>query len=301
MILNKQRILKSARMCQAVFGMSKAEMDELLPVFHACLIAHRYALKKSRKRKVGGGRKGDLPTDEDKLFYILMYLKIYPTYDALSVLSDHARSKCGDSIQLLLPVLEKTLGRKLALPARNPRSLEEIFRRHPEIKDIFIDGTERPVQKPTNQKRKKKLYSGKKKGTMRKNIVVANHKRGILYLSKTKSGRRHDKRLFDKDYMARTIPDDVTAWVDTGFKGMETIHPNTQMPKKAAKKNPLTQTEKDNNRFISGMRIVAEHVNAGLKRLKAASDIYRNRLPNMDDRMTLVCAGLWNFHLGQTI
>lgn len=288
-------------MCQAVFGMSGEEMNELLPVFHECLIAHRHALKPDRKRKVGGGRKGDLPTDEDKLFYILMYLKIYPTYDALSVLADHQRSKCGDSIQLLLPVLEKTLGRKLALPARGPSSLEEIFRRHPEIKDIFIDGTERPAQKPTNQKRKKKLYSGKKKGTTRKNIVVANQKRGILYLSKTKSGRRHDKRVFDKDHIARTIPDDVTAWVDTGFKGMETAHPNTQMPKKATKKNPLTQAEKENNRFISSIRIVAEHVNAGLKRLKAAGDIYRNRLPNMDDRMTLVCAGLWNFHLGQTI
>lgn len=301
MILNKQRILKSARMCKAIFGMSKEEMDELLPVFHECLIAHRYALKRDRKRKVGGGRKGDLPTDEDKLLYVLMYLKIYPTYDALSVLADHARSKCGDSIQLLLPVLEKTLGRKLALPARNPSSLEEIFRRHPEIKDIFIDGTERPIQKPTKPKRKKKLYSGKRKGTMRKNIVIGNRKRGILYLSKTKSGRRHDKRVFDKDQVARIIPDDVTTWVDTGFKGIETIHPNTQSPKKATKKHQLTDTEKQDNRLISGIRIVAEHINAGLKRLKAASDIYRNRLPNMDDQMSFLCAGLWNFHLGQTI
>jgi hypothetical protein len=34
MILNKQRIFKSKRMCQAVFGMSQEEIDELLPVFH---------------------------------------------------------------------------------------------------------------------------------------------------------------------------------------------------------------------------------------------------------------------------
>lgn len=288
-------------MCQAVFGMSYEEITELLPVFHECLIAHRYALKKDRQRKVGGGRKGDLPTDEDKIFYILMYLKLYPTYDALSVIADHARSKCGDSVKLLLPVLEKTLGRKLALPARKPSTLEEIFRRHPEIKDVFIDGTERPVQKPKNQSKKKKLYSGKKKGTMRKNIVVANDRRAILYLSKTKSGRRHDKRLLDKDHLARSIPDDVTAWTDTGFKGMELRHPNMQTPKKATKHHPLTEADKQNNRLISGFRIISEHVNAGLKRLKAASDVYRNKLPNMDDQMNIVCAGLWNFHLGQTI
>lgn len=301
MILNKQRILKNPRMCQAIFGMSKEEIDELLAVFHECLIAHRYELTPHRKRKVGGGRKGDLPTDEDKLFFILMYLKIYPTYDALSVLSDHARSKCGDSVQLLLPVLEKTLGRKLALPARKPESLEEIFACHPEIKDAFIDGTERPVQKPRNQKKRKKLYSGKKKGTMRKNIIVSNEKRGILFLSKTKSGRRHDKRLFDKNHLARSIPKDVTVWTDTGLRGIESLHPNTVMPKKATKNHPLTEEDKQHNRIISGLRILSEHANAGLKRMKAAADIYRNRLPNMDDHMNLVCAGLWNFHLGQTI
>lgn len=301
MILNKQRILKNPRMCQAAFGMSKQEIEALLPVFHECLIAHRCELKPDRQRKVGGGRKGDLPTDEDKLFYILMYLKIYPTYDVLSVLSDHARSKCGDSVQLLLPVLEKTLGRKLVLPVRKASSLEEVFVRHPELKDVFIDGTERPIQKPKNHRRRKKLYSGKKKGTMRKNIIVADENCRILYLSKTRSGRRHDKRLFDKDHLGRSIPDDVTAWTDTGFKGMELIHSNTQMPKKATKKHPLLNEEKINNKLISGLRIIAEHANAGLKRLKAVSDIYRNRLPNMDDRMNLVCAGLWNFHLGQAI
>lgn len=301
MILNKHRILQSPRMCQAALGMSKEEIEALLPIFHECLIAQRYERKPDRKRKVGGGRRGDLPTDEDKLFYILMYLKIYPTYDVLSVLTDHARSKCGDSVQLLLPVLEKTLGRSLVLPVRKASSLEEVFARHPELKDVFVDGTERPIQKPKNQKRKKKLYSGKKKGTMRKNILVSTRKRGILYLSKTKSGRRHDKRLFDKDHLARSIPDDVTVWTDTGFKGMELIHPNTQMPKKATKKNSLTQSERDNNRLISGIRILSEHANAGLKRLKAACDIYRNRRPNMDDQMNLVCAGLWNFHLGQVV
>lgn len=301
MILNKQRILNSPRMCQAIFGMSKKEMAALLPVFHACLVAHRHELKPIRQRKVGGGRRGDLPTDEDKLFYILMYLKIYPTYDAMSVLADHARSHCGDSVKLLLPVLEKTLGRHLALPARNPRRLEEIFTSHPELKDVFIDGSERPVQKPVSQTRKKKLYSGKKKGTMRKNIIISTRERGIIYLSKTKSGRRHDKRLFDKEHVARIIPDGVTAWTDTGFKGIEFVHANTQMPKKAAKQHPLTSADRFSNRIISGIRVLSEHTNAGLKRLKAASDIYRNRLPNMDDRMNVVCAGLWNFHLGQVV
>jgi hypothetical protein len=112
---------------------------------------------------VGGGRKGDLPTDEDKLIFILLYFKLYPTYDALAVLTGHQRSKCSDSVFLLLPVLEKTLGRQLVLPARHGYSLEEIFRQNPELKDVFIDGTERRVNKPKKLKSRDKLYSGKKK------------------------------------------------------------------------------------------------------------------------------------------
>ena len=85
----------------------------------------------------------------------------------------------------------------------------------------------------------------------------------------------------------------------TGFLGMEKDHPNTQMPKKASKNHPLTEKDKQNNRIISGLRVVAEHAIGGIKRYKAAADIYRNRIPNTDDKLILVSAGLWNFHLEQ--
>lgn len=72
------------------------------------------------------------------------------------------------------------------------------------------------------------------------------------------------------------------------------------MPVKATKKKPLTAEQKENNRIISGIRILSEHAIGGMKRLKAASDVYRNRLPNLDDTFNLLAAGLWNFHLAQT-
>ena len=299
MIINKQRIIKSERICKAVFGMSYEEIQELLPVFKQCLLEHRYNLYPERIRKVGGGRKGDLPTDEDKLLYILMYLKIYPTYDVLSVLTDHQRSKCGDTVKLLLPVMEMVLKRKLVLPKRKVNSLEEVFKRCPELKDVFIDGAERPIQKPVNNKKKNKLYSGKKKTTTRKTIVVNDENKRILFMTPTKSGRRHDKRIIDKIGLARAIPEDVTIWTDTGFQGIQ--HANTIMPKKNTKKIKLTDKQKRDNGIISGIRIVSEHAIGGYKRFKAASDIYRNKLPNMDDKMSVICAGLWNFHLKQTI
>jgi len=301
MILNKQRIFCNQRMCKAMFGMSYEEIKELLPTFKQCLIEYRYELNPNRKRKVGGGRRGDLPTNQDKLLYILMYLKIYPTYDVLSVLSDHQRSKCGDSVKLLLPVLEKTLDRKLALPKRKARSLEEVFEKCPGLKDVFLDGAERPVQKPKDHKKRNKLYSGKKKTTTRKVLVLNDEKKRIVLMTKTKNGRRHDKKISDQNSLASNIPNEVTLWTDTGFQGIQKQHNNTVMPKKKTKNVSLTNEEKLDNKVISGIRIISEHAIGGFKRFKATSDIYRNKLPNMDDQMNFVCAGLWNFHLNQIV
>ena len=301
MIFNKERVLKNRRLCQAIFGVSREEIESLLPIFSQCLIAYRYQIKPIRQNKIGQGRKGDLPTDLDKLLYILAYLKVYPTYDAMSVLANHQRSKCGDSVKFLLPPLEMAIKRKLVLPKRKARTLEEIFQDNPELKDVFLDGSERRTQKPKDKKRRNKLYSGKKKATTRKNIILNDEKKKILFMSKTKSGRRHDKRIVDKDQLARHIPPDVAIWADTGLQGLQKSHPNVIMPAKASKNNPLTFEQKQNNRIISGIRVVSEHTIAGYKRFKATSDVYRNRLANMDDTMNLVCAGLWNLHLEQTV
>lgn len=288
----------SNRTWNALIGLSQHEFYVLLPLFSVAWQTF-LVTKPNRKRRPGAGIKGILPGDVEKLFFALMYLKTYPTFDVMGFMWGTDRTRAHKWSHKLLPILKNSLHISGSLPKRKISSVQEFLEAFPEVKDVFIDGTERPIQKPKNQKRRKKLYSGKKKGTMRKNIVMANHKRKILFLSKTRSGRRHDKRLFDKDHIARTIPNDVTAWVDTGFKGMETIHPNTQMPKKATKKNPLTDVEKNSNRLISGLRIIAEHANAGLKRLKAAADIYRNRKPNFDDLFMVLSAGIWNFHLVQ--
>lgn len=299
-MISTKQIFSQPRVTQAVLGVSFEEFQRLVPVFSKCLVDYRIQLTPKRQRRVGGGRKGDLPTTEDKLLYILLYLKLYPTYDAMAVLTDHCRSKCGDSVKFLLPTLEMALGRKLVLPKRHGRSLEEIFREHPEIKDVFMDGTERRVEKPKNLKKRSKLYSGKKKATTRKTVIISDERKYIHYMSKTKSGRRHDKRLADKEHMIAGLPPDVALWTDTGFQGAQKQHDKTVMPVKATKNHPLTDAQKENNRLISSVRVVSEHAIAGFKRFRAATDIYRNKRTNFDDLLTEVSIGLWNFHLQQT-
>ena len=116
-----------------------------------------------RKRKFGAGHPSALRTAEEQLFFALFYLKSYPTVDVLSFLVGFDRSNACRNAQFLFSALTRALGRKLVLPKRQITSVEEFFREFPEAKDIFIDGTERRVQKPVSQKRRKRLYSGKRK------------------------------------------------------------------------------------------------------------------------------------------
>lgn len=300
--MNTKRLLTNTRLCKAVTGSSPEELQRLIPAFSQSIIRYQYQIKpkQERKRKIGGGRRGDLPNALDKLVFILVYLKVYPTFDVMAFLSDRQRSKCQRSVMQFLPILEMTLGKHLSLPKRRINSVEEFFELFPEAKEVFLDGTERRVQKPRNLKKRAKLYSGKKKATTRKTIVVSNEKKRILVLTPTKSGRRHDKRIADKFQIVQNIPQEIPIWTDTGFMGIQHRHPNTVMPMKATKKKPLTDEQKQNNRTIACIRVLSEHAIGGMKRLKAASDVYRNRLPNLDDTFTFLAAGLWNFHLQQT-
>ena len=43
--------------------------------------------------------------------------------------------------------------------------------------------------------------------------------------------------------------------------------------------------------------LAASGLHAGIKRYNAVSAIYRNRVPDFDDRLMLTSAGLWNFYL----
>lgn len=295
--MNINTALRSDRLCAALTGLRTQEFNQLLTLFTPVLTQALKERNPERVRVYGGGRKGHLRTEGERLFAVLFFLKVYPTYDTGGWLLDKMdRSNLCRWIQVLLPVLQKTLGRNLSLPKRQIRSVEEFFELYPDAKDVFIDGTERRTQRPKNHKKQKKLYSGKKKGTTRKTIVVSDNKNRIGILTKTRAGRRHDKRLFDKD-IGNSIPPEVTAWTDTGFKGIEHKHPNTVMPKKNTKLHKLTPEERQDNKLISGIRILSEHAIAGMKRYGAASMTYRHKLKNLDDTFTLLSAGLWNFHL----
>ena len=189
------------------------------------------------------------------------------------------------------------------MPERKINKIEDLYKMIPEaklLKDIFVDGVERPVQRPKKSSQQKKLYSGKKKTHTKKTIIITDEHKRILLATPTKTGRRHDKRAVDNQSIFEAIPESVTIWADTGFQGLLKQHKNSLLPKKASKNYPLTFEDRQENKTISGIRIIVEHAIGGAKRYKAFSDIYRNKLAKMDDQLMLIACGLWNLHLAHT-
>lgn len=280
---------------KALTGLSPAEFQQLLPTFEQSFKAHRKYLG----IRLNFGRPPRLSTMADTLFFILFYVKAYPTFDIASAIFEADRHQIHDWTKELLFVLEKALSRKIVMPTRKLRSMEEFFTRFPGVKEIWVDGTERPVRRAKNQAKQKRQYSGKKKRHTVKNLIVSDRKRRILALTKTTVGKQHDYQEFKEQGLARGIPPNVRTWVDTGFQGIRKDFPALQvrMPKRASRWHALTEREKQSNQRTSRRRVLAEHAIGGVKRLRSLTDVLRAHRDEFADRLMLVGAGLWNFHL----
>lgn len=300
-MINIAKALKNNRILKSLTGLSIEKFKELVPYFETILNEEngkRIKNDKNRQRKAGGGSKPTLDSSEAKLFYILFYVKIYPTFDLAGFIFEVNRSQTNRWMHQLLPILEKALDRRVVLPKRRIENVEAFLKLFPDVKDLFIDGTERRVERSSEYKKQRLDYSGKKKAHTRKNLIVNDEKRRIILVTPTVKGSMHDKKIYDKSGLGNSIPNDVTQWVDTGFQGIANQYDvDVQMPKKNSKNKKLTFEEKENNKTISGIRIISEHAIGGIKRMRAINDIYRNRKGNTDDKLMIVSAGIWNLFI----
>jgi len=111
-----------------------------------------------------GGRQPILKSTEDRLFFILFYLKTYPLQEVLAHLFGMSQGQANFLIYQLSEALRETLKRTGHLPARIPEELiQKLADEGPQ--DLGIDGTERRIERPKDPVSQRKFYSGKKKHT----------------------------------------------------------------------------------------------------------------------------------------
>jgi len=298
-MLNIERAFRAPRVLRALSGVSQAEFEQLERRFTAVVKAQR--AKRPYKRLPGAGRKHTLRTLRAKLFFLLFYLKCYPTFDVAGILFAVDRSRACRWVGGWLPLLEAVLGQAAVLPARQIRSVAEFLQRFPEVHDLFIEGTERPTQRPQKAARQRARYSGKKKRHTVKNVLGNDATKRIVLLGKTQGGRVHDYPLLQARGWLPQLPEGLRLWVDRGFQGIEQAAPQLVVfqPRKKPRGRRLPQWAPALNGLTAKVRVLAEHAIGGVKRLKCLTDGYRNRRKTLEDHLMVVGCGLWNLHLQQ--
>jgi DDE superfamily endonuclease len=240
-MLEYQTLKSDRRKFLALTGLTAKEFKALLPSFTEAY-RRRYAgpktrAGKKRKRQVGGGRLGMLPTPEQKLLFILVYLKAYPLQVVMGELFGINQSAANQWIHRLLPVLRDALTAIGVKPERDGRKFAQVERGRADSPDYIIDGTDRRRQRPKNPEKQALHYSGKKKMHSDKNLVIVNTRsRRVGYLSPTHAGKTHDKKVADQEQI--TYPRRAVLHKDTGFQGYEpAVAQSKQVKKSRAAKN----------------------------------------------------------------
>jgi hypothetical protein len=220
----------------ALTGLTHKEFKQLLSAFRLAY-ERMYPTNKTlagmpRQRQMGGGRTGALHDWEQKLLFVLVYVKAYPLQVLQGAAFDLSQSQTNYWLHHLLPVLKRALDDLGVLPERDPRQFARSERRKHEPPELIIDGTERRRQRPKDQEKQALHYSGKKKTHSDKNVVIVNAKtKRVGYLSRTYAGKTHDKKIADGEQIV--YPHEACLDQDTGFQGYAPHVREIRQPKKS--------------------------------------------------------------------
>jgi len=114
---------------------------------------------KLRQRQSKPRKNNTLPTSEDKLLFVLYFLKTNPLQEVLAAAFSMRQAKASVWLSLLLPTLEQALQRAECLPVRHSQRLARAVAGQ---RRLLLDGTERPVARSRDAETQREHYSGKK-------------------------------------------------------------------------------------------------------------------------------------------
>lgn len=291
-------------------GLNVAQFDHLMRQIRPSLANfHQHRLSRpDRQRQVGGGAQFCLAA-EDQLLLALCWARLYLTNELLGYLFGLDASNISRNRRLLWPLLSEHLPvpaqprREAAgrAPEQAPKrrkkigTLEELFEQYPELREVIVDATEQPVQRPSKKRTQKKHYSRKKKRHTRKTQLTTLPNGMIAHLSRSVPGSVHDYKLFHRSAVDRALPAAMGLRVDKGYQGIKGGygHRQVQIPVRASKLHPLTRAQKRANHKLARERVAIEHTIGRIKKYQVIGQTYRHQLTEYDPVMRVVC-GLVN-------
>jgi hypothetical protein len=167
--MNYIKIRERERQFLSVTGLYVDEFDHLLPTFLGIwrnyYRIHTIEGKKRKEPLINAlADTRSLPSVEEKLFFILVYLKNYSLQEMTGASFNFSQSQTSKWQKVLRPLLHKTLDKLGMLPLRDSElvaaRLEGLG-----VKNCFQDVSERLVQRSVDQDVQEEFYSAKKKTT----------------------------------------------------------------------------------------------------------------------------------------
>jgi hypothetical protein len=145
--------LKSEKKCKAATGLSLEQFNALAEVFS------QYYKPKSGHQY---SKPPVLTNSKEALFFVLHYLKAYPTLENMALYFDiDIRTVC-DYLKITKKCLKAALQGQDVLVKQVFKNQSDFDKAFEGVEDLIVDCTEIPVQRPDNQDVQKEHYSGKK-------------------------------------------------------------------------------------------------------------------------------------------
>src|SRR5215510_11695507 len=157
------------------------------------------------------------------------------------------------------------------------------------------DGTERRIVRPQASPAQTDCYSGKKKDHTLKNVLLVNALLVILFLSDTRGGRVHDKRIAEAT--PYPLPARSRLLQDLGFLAFTLPQVEILMPTKKPRGEELTWEQQLANQVLNQRRLRIEHVNSSVKRCRIVKDRIRLWKQGVRDLVMELCCALHNFRV----
>lgn len=165
MKLTYSTIANDAKRLRSLSGMDKGSFERLHEVFSEVVreqLEHFTLEGKERQRRFSFKRDSVFASSEDILLFILSYVKNNPLQEYHAAMFAMTQPQANVRIGWSSRWLRQSLERIRELPARDDRSFVQEL---PEHLVLWLDGTERPVERSIDQQTQQEHFSGKKKRT----------------------------------------------------------------------------------------------------------------------------------------
>jgi hypothetical protein len=255
-----------------------------------------------RKRNIGGGRKFALKTFEDQLLLTLIFTKHYCSCLILEYLFNVDTSTVCRTAQVIMSLIKKgdkyiiDLGKR---PSKKTTTLDDLRKRIPDLDEILADTTEQRIPRPEKKVKRNKHHSGKKKAFTIKTQIATTKQGLIVNIGKSIPGRQHDYKVFKASNLPKIIPKNTKLYLDSGYQGVQKDFSdlNSSIPYKRTRNGqPLTRSQKIQNKKQRKIRVVIEHTLSKLKKFQILQQTYRNSLHNYETVFGFV-ANIINFRM----